>query len=476
MSCTTRPATCIGFLVASTALFMTGCDRIGLGVRLPDCNDHKNTAVVRDALTARFTENGLSQLRALIAQGENFSNISELKGAFAQLGVEIGDVRTEGKNKEDRRTTCKGQLTLTIPTQLISNANLSHQIMQTPSVQDNAALNNLTFSGTTLRQDITYSLRRSEDGKTTEAEISQVAPLAQFVSETVVDALRLPALQARGRAQATAEPVDAAADTTTTTTTTTTPPAPAPSVVAGAAASAATRTVVSSDPETQARQQLNAANNKLNIVWQSTSAAVRDQLRPAQRDWLRRRELQCRIYSADAAPSQQETLRLRCETQAALQRLPSLQRQVAEAEAQQASNPVPTTRVGPAYQPAPDTRVGPAYQPAPDTRVGPAYAQQEAIARAQRMAEAQAQQEAIARAQRMAEAQAQQEAEARAQRMAEAQAQREAEAREQARQEAQARRMAEAQAEQEATERAARQAQQDMQRNLRNLQRQLEGQ
>ena len=95
-------------------------------------------------------------------------------------------------------------------------------------------------------------------------------------------------------------------------------------------------------------KELNTANKQMNLVWQATSRWVRNQLLADQRVWLKKRELECRLNSAEAAPDQQELQRLRCEAQATQQRIPTLRSQIESLEAQQpaeAAEPAaPTTR------------------------------------------------------------------------------------------------------------------------------------
>lgn len=64
--------------------------------------------------------------------------------------------------------------------------------------------------------------------------------------------------------------------------------------------------------ETNAKQQLDNANKRLNAVWNATSADIRKALLPEQREWLKKREEDCTAQAVNEDKAMQEVLKLTC--------------------------------------------------------------------------------------------------------------------------------------------------------------------
>jgi uncharacterized protein YecT (DUF1311 family) len=65
----------------------------------------------------------------------------------------------------------------------------------------------------------------------------------------------------------------------------------------------------------QAQIQLDEANKRINLVWNATTKAIRDDLLPEQRQWLKQRENDCSRQAANEQPVDkvmQETFKLTC--------------------------------------------------------------------------------------------------------------------------------------------------------------------
>lgn len=332
-----------GLLLAALALPLSGCDKarslIG-DASGPNCNSEDSKTLVRDLLQQQLNEQGMAQLRNLIQQGETNPGASALRAAANQIQIQIDDVRTSRNDPQSSKKFCAAQLTLTLPPNLLNDANQSRQYSQSNSVQDSAVLNNLNLDGTRMRHELEYAIQPTDDGKKIYAEVSNSAALTQFVSEILVDALRKPALQASALAeqqQAQQEASAAAAEAA----------AAAAAAAQQSAQQQADQAAYQALQQAEVQQQLDTANKQMNLVWQATSRWVRSQLLADQRVWLKKRELECRLNSAEAAPDQQELQRLRCETQVTQQRIPTLRSQIESLEAQQpaeASEPAPAPR------------------------------------------------------------------------------------------------------------------------------------
>jgi uncharacterized protein YecT (DUF1311 family) len=73
--------------------------------------------------------------------------------------------------------------------------------------------------------------------------------------------------------------------------------------------------VVQTEELNKAKNQLDAANNRINSVWNASTQEIRDELLPEQRQWLKQREEDCSLKAANEQPVDQvmqETFKLNC--------------------------------------------------------------------------------------------------------------------------------------------------------------------
>jgi uncharacterized protein YecT (DUF1311 family) len=85
------------------------------------------------------------------------------------------------------------------------------------------------------------------------------------------------------------------------------------------------------DAKQQAQMQLDEANKRINIVWNATTKAIRDDLLPEQRQWLKKREHDCSI-EANQEPNvnMQEAVKLRCMAAMTDPRTQELEQEIAD--------------------------------------------------------------------------------------------------------------------------------------------------
>lgn len=205
----------------------------------------------------------------------------------------------------------------------------------TLKVADAAVLSDLDLQGNTLHYGLDYAIQPTDDGQKIYAESSNAEGVTQFLNVLLFDALQKQQLQQQANQERLAA-VQAEQD-----------------AAAQAADLAAQESLRSAQQQADqhaylelqqqdAIQRLATANQKLNLIWNSTNKAVRQQLLADQRQWLKRRELECRLNSADAVIEQQEIVRLRCETAVTEQRLDILKQLIIQTEAQAPTAPAST--------------------------------------------------------------------------------------------------------------------------------------
>jgi len=91
----------------------------------------------------------------------------------------------------------------------------------------------------------------------------------------------------------------------------------------------------------QALIQLDAANKRINAVWNGTSQDIRDVLLPEQNQWLTQRDNDCSLQAASEQPIDkvmQEAVKLNCMTTMTDQRTEALKQDIAETAASVATN------------------------------------------------------------------------------------------------------------------------------------------
>jgi uncharacterized protein YecT (DUF1311 family) len=81
----------------------------------------------------------------------------------------------------------------------------------------------------------------------------------------------------------------------------------------------------------QAQMQLDEANKRINIVWNATTKAIREDLLPEQRQWLKKREHDCRI-EANKEPNvnMQDAVKLGCMAAMTDPRTQELEQEIAD--------------------------------------------------------------------------------------------------------------------------------------------------
>ena len=80
----------------------------------------------------------------------------------------------------------------------------------------------------------------------------------------------------------------------------------------------------------QAKQKLDDANKRLNQVWNATTAEIRKELLPEQREWLKKREEDCTAQAVNEDKAMQDVLKLTCMANMTDPRTEELKQKIAE--------------------------------------------------------------------------------------------------------------------------------------------------
>ena len=77
---------------------------------------------------------------------------------------------------------------------------------------------------------------------------------------------------------------------------------------------------------TEAKANLDTANENLNLVWNATTKEVRNHLLDEQRLWLKKRELECKLGSSNS--DNPEVTRINCEAEMTSNRVNELRQKI----------------------------------------------------------------------------------------------------------------------------------------------------
>jgi hypothetical protein len=310
-----------GLMLASV---LGGCSLINGHKALCDSPDTKQLA--QELLNKTLNDTSISALKGLISEGGNSIDVSRLRAAIGQIKFDLADVRTSRSDPQSSKQFCAAAMTASLPASLVNDANATRTLRGEPNIAEGAVLSDLKLEGNTLSHDLEYSVQPTDDGKKIYAEIQNADLPMAFLSQVVMDALQKNTIQAQQVANqriamenqqlAAEQEAEAAQEAATQ-----------------AAQQQADQSAYAQIQQDEAQSKLNTANQKLNIIWNSASKAARNQLLADQRLWLKKRDLECRLNSADAAADQQALVQIRCQTTVTEQRIPVLQQMIEQTEA-----------------------------------------------------------------------------------------------------------------------------------------------
>lgn len=273
------------------ATFLGGCNR-----QAADCSGVGAFAAVIPIVQERIVEKTRERIRQ--ADGTRPASNSRVRATVNQAAMTISDVRTTQSDPNSTRRFCVGRLKVTIPPQVLQEADRGRQAAGTNTVSELADNSDIDRNADAFTSDIEYSIQPTDDGNRIYAEIENSDGYVNFYSEVLAFYLLRPVVE-RARAErdrATAEQQRIEQEQQRE----------------QEAAVAEQRGAILA----QARSEHRLAEQTINEVWRAVPPNVREQLLEMQRAWIRRKNADCRIESASVStePQEREAARLRCNT------------------------------------------------------------------------------------------------------------------------------------------------------------------
>lgn len=297
-----------------TALGLSACDQIPMGKAKVQCNDDASKQHIQQIFVDSIQEKAKAEIKQIVQDGLQV-DLGRLSSLMSQVRVSINDVRTTHSDEKSSKQLCEATLEVGLPASLIEEADMARGLMEQENIQQQAILDDLKFENNTLTYNMVYNVQPTDDGKKIYGAIENASRASSFVSEIITDILRKPILEELDK-QYQAEMKVAQAE-----------------YEAELATQAKTRADYVAVLESEAKQNLDKANTKLNLVWNAATAETRKELLPEQKTWLKKRDLECKLKAQDSVNGdEQEVTRLKCETSMTDSRTAELKSMIAQIE------------------------------------------------------------------------------------------------------------------------------------------------
>jgi hypothetical protein len=319
---------------------------LGLGI-LSSCSQAPQADCASPTSTAMTADLVKQNLQKLIKKGLSdagvFVDNSQVDAYVGKLKISVQDIRTTKKDPNSSKKFCAGSLRVSFPDEMIQDADSARQMLGFGSTADFVrGSNDLAFEANTLKGDIAYAVQPTDDGKKVFSELDFGQIPAAVSARVISDAMLKPALdKEQERKRLAAQEQEARKERERQ-----------DAEVAAAKAAEERRLAVQQLQEEkkqaalqqaqskaantasnleQAKTAIATANQAINVVWQATTEEIRAKLRPEQREWLKKRELECKVKSLQSGssnPDEQETLIWNCQADMTRQRTDQLTQEV----------------------------------------------------------------------------------------------------------------------------------------------------
>lgn len=270
------------------------------------CGDESSQQAVKDLFKKEVQDISSKKVKDLIVEENITVDMSKMRASFEKIDVKIEDIRTDSSDPNSKKEHCKANLVLTIPDNLIQDANKSRESQDLQNILQMAILADIETEQSKFKKEISYVVQPTDDGKKIYTTMDKNS-LIEFTSTVVLDAI-LKTERENQMQQIMQEQAQAEAE------------------------------------ENQAQQEYNIvlvqeaqnnidmANAAINVVWQATTPEIRKQLLPEQRLWLKKRELECKLKATQSGDDNPEAVRLNCEAEMTKQRTNVLRTEIANLE------------------------------------------------------------------------------------------------------------------------------------------------
>lgn len=281
-------------ILGALALSLSACNKIpGVGSNA-GCDDASTKELTQTTFIKNLTDDAVSDLKDMAQQNRTI-DLGKLRGEIKNLTINLKDIRTNNTDPNSKKNFCTAKLTVNIPTKLVQEADESRNIYNSQNVNQQAITMDLQFDNFVLDYDLDYSVQSTDDGKTVYVNLDNPDTPVEFIKSIILDALQK-SIRQNEQAMAQQEQQER---------------------LAAEQQEAMERQQAMSEYQqlriTEAKSNVDSANNQLNIVWGALSKDTRNELIDGQRVWLKKRDLECKLNSEGDTNEEKDVSRMNCE-------------------------------------------------------------------------------------------------------------------------------------------------------------------
>lgn len=281
---------------------LAACDKVstitGSGTK---CDSDITKQIVVETFSKNVSDIASTRVKELIETENVTVDMGKLRSTLQQITFNVTNVRTNNSDPNSKKNYCATDFIVNIPAQMIKDADAARAVYEENNIAQAAVLSDLSFENNQLKKEIEYFVQPTDDGKKVFVTLENPDALAFFVRDIAIDSL-LKAARQNAAEVAKQEEIKRVAEQS--------------------AAAEEYQSVLLSE----AQSNLDNANENLNLVWNSTTKEIRDQLLSEQRIWLKKRNLECKLESSNT--ENPEIFRLNCETNMTNERTNELRQKI----------------------------------------------------------------------------------------------------------------------------------------------------
>ena len=283
-------------------LLVSGCDKVqSIAGGSVKCDDETAKQLVVEGFSKTVSDIASKRVKELIDTENVTIVMGKLRSTLQQITFNVNDVRTNNSDPNSKKQYCVTEFVVKVPDQMVKDADAARAVYDENNIAQAAVLSDLSFEANQLKKEIEYLVQPTDDGKKVYVTLENPDALAYFVRDIAVDSL---VKTARQNADEVAKQDEIKR------------------VAEEEAAAQEYQSVLISEAKTN----LDKANENLNLVWNSTTKEVRSQLLDEQKIWLKKRELECKLESSNS--DNPEVYRINCETNMTTQRTSELRQKI----------------------------------------------------------------------------------------------------------------------------------------------------
>lgn len=283
-------------------LLVSGCDKVqSIAGGSVKCDDENAKQLVVEGFSKTVSDIASKRVKELIDTENVTIDMGKLRSTLQQITFNVNDVRTNNSDPNSKKQYCVTEFVVKVPDQMVKDADAARAVYDENNIAQAAVLSDLSFEANQLKKEIEYLVQPTDDGKKVYVTLENPDALAYFVRDIAVDSLVKTARQNAAEVAKQDEIKRVAEEE--------------------AAAQEYQSVLIS-----EAKTNLDKANENLNLVWNSTTKEVRSRLLDEQKIWLKKRELECKLESSNS--DNPEVYRINCETNMTTQRTSELRQKI----------------------------------------------------------------------------------------------------------------------------------------------------